>query len=168
MPDLRLLAARYDHPDAVALTEVVQGYYEEIYGGRDGEVLEPMQLAPPSGGFFVGYAEREAVAMGGWTYAAHLPQPGDAQIRRMFTHPRVQRRGYARRLLTALERDAAAIGARRLILSTGYRQPSAVSLYRACGYVDIEPFGYYGGKSGVVCLAKELGRDRPDRVAASS
>lgn len=149
---------RYDHPDAVALTELVQRYYEGIYGGRDGDLLTPAQLAPPTGGFFVGYTGAEvAVAMGGWTYADDAPRRGDAQIRRMFAHPQARGHGYGRRLLAALEEDAAARGAARMILSTGFRQASAVALYRACGYVDIEPFGYYAGQSGVVCLGKELG-----------
>lgn len=156
--EFRLNVVRYDHPDAVALTELVQRYYEEIYGGRDGELLRPAQLAPPIGGFFVGYTGAEvAVAMGGWTYADDAPRPGDTQIRRMFTHPRARGHGYGRRLLAALEEDAAARGAVRMILSTGFRQASAVAMYRACGYLDIEPFGYYAGKTGVVCLGKELG-----------
>ena len=154
--ELSLRASPYDHPDAVALTELVQEYYEQIYGGRDSEVLSPAQLAPPTGGFLIGYRVGSAVTMGGWLFGAELPRPGDAQVRRMFTHPQWRGHGYGRQLLAALEADAAERGATRMVLATGYRQVDAVAMYRACGYAEIEPFGYYAGHHGVVCLGRTL------------
>ena len=154
--ELALRAAPYDHPDAVALTELAQKYYQQIYGGRDSEVLTPAQLAPPGGGFLIGYRAGSAVAMGGWLFSMELPCPGDAQVRRMFTHPQWRGHGYGRQLLTALEADAADRGATRMVLATGYRQAAAVAMYRGCGYAEIEPFGYYAGHDGVACLGRTL------------
>jgi GNAT superfamily N-acetyltransferase len=153
---LELRATSYDHPDAVALTEQTQQYYVQIYGGPDRDPLTAELLSPPSGGFLVGYLEQRPVVMGGWLVTADAGRDGDAQLRRMYTDPAVRGRGYGRQLLAALERDAAAHGATRMVLSTGMSQPDAIRLYRSVGYVDIEPFGMYGGKPTVVCLGKSL------------
>lgn len=60
-----------------------------------------------------------------------------AELKRMWTHPAHRRRGFARRMLTELETEAAARGYRRIHLTTGWRQPAAAALYRAAGYTDL-------------------------------
>jgi GNAT superfamily N-acetyltransferase len=162
--DLRF--ARYDHPDAGALTERAQQYYVDLYGGPDRDLLTPDQFAPPVGGFFLGYADGEAVAMGGWTSVPPTssgPSTSSgrredrwAQIRRMYVSPTVRGRGYGPAVLRALEQDATRRGTTQMILSTGPAQIQAVRLYRAAGYTDIEPFGFYAAKSGAIHLGKDL------------
>ena len=94
--------------------------------------------------------------MGGWLW---VPPEGrrTAQLRRMYVDPSVRRTGVGRRLLDALEADAAGLGAVRMILSTGLPQTDAIALYRAAGYTDIAPFGHYADADGAVHLAKDLG-----------
>jgi ribosomal protein S18 acetylase RimI-like enzyme len=48
--------------------------------------------------------------------------------------------GVGRRLLADLERRAAAEGARTLRLETNESLTEAIGLYRAAGYVEVEPF----------------------------
>ena len=81
---------------------------------------------------------------------------GTAKIRRMYVDPVVRRRGFAHRLLGALEEGARAAGVERMVLATGRPQTAAIAMYRAAGYADIAPFGYYADSAGVVCLGKTL------------
>jgi len=150
--DLELRRVSYDHPDAAMLTERVQAYYVELYGGPDTDPLTADMLAAPAGGFLIGYLHGSAVAMGGWL---RDPDGSDmAKIRRMYVDAGVRRRGVARRLLAALEDDAAQAGMRRLLLATGRPQTDAIALYRGAGYRDVAPFGHYAASDDVVCLAK--------------
>jgi len=157
--DLALRPIRYDSPDAVALTEQVQQFYIEIYGGPDGTPFTAEDFTPPNGGFLVGYLDGRPVAMGGWRFAPYAAPAGAdraAEIKRMSVATTVRGRGFGRTLLTALEDDARAAGADWMVLETGEPQVAAVALYRRSGYVDIAPYGFYADKPDVVSLGKRL------------
>ena len=157
--DLTLVHVRYDSPDAVALTEQVQQFYVQIYGGPDGTPFAAEEFTAPNGGFLIGYQRDRPVAMGGWRLAPYAPPAGArraAEIKRMYVADEARGRGFARALLTALEDDARAAGADWMVLETGHRQVAAVALYRSNGYVPIAPYGYYADKPGVVSLGKRL------------
>ena len=55
-----------------------------------------------------------------------------------------------------LEAEARRLGATRLVLETGPRQPEALALYSRGGFVEIPNFGEYAGCEFSVCMAKEL------------
>jgi GNAT superfamily N-acetyltransferase len=157
--DLALRPVRYDSPDAVALTEQVQQFYLEIYGGPDGTPFTAEDFLPPHGGFLVGYLDGRPVAMGGWRFAPYAAPAGAdraAEIKRMFVVPEARGGGFARVVLAALEDDARAAGADWMVLETGEPQVAAVALYRGCGYTDIPPYGFYADKPEVVSLGKRL------------
>ena len=151
---LVLRPGRLDEPDALELIEQVQQYYEQIYGARDDDPLDPQAFVPPAGRFLLGYAGAAAVAMGGWSWTGELP--GAAKIRRMFVRPDVRRHGHAATLLDALEADARTAGAQRTVLTTGTPQAAAVRFYRARGYTAVEPFGFYADVPTAVHLGKSL------------
>jgi GNAT superfamily N-acetyltransferase len=65
--------------------------------------------------------------------------------------PEARGRGWARRLLTALEDAARELGYRRVRLDTGRLQPAALALYPAAGDREIadyngNPFASYWGE----------------------
>ncbi|WP_133914268.1 GNAT family N-acetyltransferase [Streptomyces sp. NBC_00582] len=60
-----------------------------------------------------------------------------AELKRIWTHSAHRRRGLARRVVAALEREAGVRGYRRVCLTTGPRQPEAVGLYLATGYTPL-------------------------------
>jgi GNAT superfamily N-acetyltransferase len=162
--DLTLRAARYDSPDAVALTEQVQRFYIEIYGSPDSTPFTGEEFAPPNGGFMIGYLDGRPVAMGGWRLAPYAAPAGAdraAEIKRMYVADDARGHGFGRMLLTALEDDARAAGADWMVLETGEPQVAAVGLYRASGYVDIPPYGFYADEPDVVSLGKCLRRKQP-------
>lgn len=152
---IELRAERYDHPDAVALTDQAQRYYVTVYGGPDDDPLAAADFEPPGGCFLIGYLGGRAVVMGGWLWSPDVG-PRAARIRRMFVDPALRRQGCGATLLAALERDAYRRGAELMVLATGQPQNEAVALYRAAGYADIAPFGHYADSSQAVHLAKQL------------
>jgi GNAT superfamily N-acetyltransferase len=157
--ELTLRSVRYDCPDAVALTEQVQRFYVEVYGGPDDTPFSVEEFLPPDGGFFVGYHHDRPVAMGGWRrapYAAPAGAARAAEIKRMYVALEVRGRGFGRVLLAALEDDARSAGADWMVLETGRPQVAAVGLYRGSGYVDIAPFGFYADQPEVISLGKRL------------
>lgn len=151
---LVLRPARLDDPDALLLSAEVQRYYVELYGGEDDDPLTPDEFAPPHGRFLIGSEDGVPMAMGGWTRTA--ASSSDVKLRRMYVRPQGRRRGFAAALLDALEAEASSSGARRTVLTTGTPQVAAVHFYRARGYEDIEPFGFYAASPTAVHLGKAL------------
>lgn len=139
---IEVAPARLDDPDALELTELVQGEYVLRYGGRDEAPMEVAEFLPPEGLFLLARLDGAAAGCGGWRDLG----AGRAEIKRMFTVGEYRNRGVARALLAELERTAAAAGIGELVLETGTVQPEAIALYESSGYRPIDGFGYYAGR----------------------
>ncbi|WP_107771512.1 GNAT family N-acetyltransferase [Nocardioides sediminis] len=98
--------------------------------------VTPEQLAPPIGAWLVGWRGAEAVACGG----VRLLSPEVAEVKRMYVDPSARGGGLARRIVAALEAEAAALGARVVRLDTGREMAPAVALYRSSGYREVEDY----------------------------
>jgi ribosomal protein S18 acetylase RimI-like enzyme len=149
----------YAHPDALFLIEEVQKEYVVRYGGPDETPLELAMFEPPSGSFFVGYLEGEAVASGAWRAHDDVEALGStrtAEVKRMYVAPSARGAGHARRVLAHLEQSAASYGAEVMILETGSAQPEAIELYLSSGYRPIPSFGYYKDAPLNRCFGKRL------------
>jgi GNAT superfamily N-acetyltransferase len=72
--------------------------------------------------------------------------PATVELKRMYVRAVARGRGIGRALLAALEREAAALGAGRVLLETGPLQPEAIALYESAGYRAIPCFGPYAGE----------------------
>jgi GNAT superfamily N-acetyltransferase len=156
---LELRATALDHPDCARLNDAVQAYYTEVFGGPDETPTDPTDFAPPRGAFFVGYADTEPVAMGGWRFVADDAASIGArpvEIKRMYVAAEWRGRGLARQLLAHLEQTARTAGADAVILETGNFLVDAIALYRSSGYVDIEAFGHYADSPLSLHLGKRL------------
>ena len=150
-----------DHPDAVLLTEQVQAYYVEIYGGPDSTPMCVSEFEPPRGRFFVAYSHGSPVAMGGWRSRSDRGdredrRDGTAEIKRMYVAASARGRGVGRALLATLETSAVDAGMRRLVLETGQVQRAALGLYRSSGYQPVARFGHYAAEPNAVHLGKTL------------
>lgn len=81
----------------------------------------------------------EAVGVGGLRQV-----PSDAgswwEVKHMYIRPEARRRGLARRLLEELEAEATRRGATDVVLDTHHSLEGAVTLYRAAGFEETEPF----------------------------
>jgi GNAT superfamily N-acetyltransferase len=93
-------------------------------------------MLPPRGAFLVATVEGEPVACG----AVKTIAPGVGSLKRMWVADSVRGLGLGRRVLTALEYEARALGLVTLRLETNRALVEAIRLYRTAGYVEVPPF----------------------------
>lgn len=80
-------------------------------------------------------------------YASLRLDAADAELVRLYLHPRFQGRGLGRQLLHAAEAAAREAGARSLWLDCWDGNRRARAFYAACGYADTGPAVYrFGGR----------------------
>ena len=138
-----------------ALNDELRGLYPEP--GATHFRLDPEQVTGGRGAFLVVYRDGAPVGCG----AFRLIDDETAELKRMYVDPAVRGTGLGRRLVAALEAEARAAGARRLVLETGVRQTAALALYRATGFETIPLYGEYClSPDTSVCLGKELSEQR--------
>jgi GNAT superfamily N-acetyltransferase len=101
-----------------------------------GPSARPDELEPPTGGFFVAYADAEAVACGGFKRLTDRI----AEVKRMYTARDMRGRGLGAMILARIESEAAAAGYELIRLDTGVHQPHAIALYRSAGYYEIPDY----------------------------
>jgi GNAT superfamily N-acetyltransferase len=144
---------QFDHPDAAQLIGQVQDYYQQIYGGHDGDLMAAGEFTPPDGLFLVGYLDGRPTACGGW----RRRDERSVEIKRMYVARAVRRQGLAAAMLAELERTAAAAGAEQVVLNTGYRQSDAMRFYEANGYRRTDDrYGHYADIHGAFFFVKDL------------
>lgn len=80
--------------------------------------------------------------------------PNIAELKRMFSDRSVP--GVGRALLTFLETSAKEMGYSELRLGTRHINQRAVNFYEKYGYIRIENYGLYIGRTEAVCFSKEL------------
>jgi GNAT superfamily N-acetyltransferase len=114
--------------------------------------LEPEEVSNGRGMFLAAYLNGKPVGCG----AVRRIEPHVAEIKRMYVTPAARGRGIGRQILDALESHARQLGATRLVLETGPRQPEAIALYARAGFAEIPLFGEYIGSRFSVCMAKNL------------
>lgn len=78
----------------------------------------------------------------------------DLELKRMYVAPSHRGKGVSVALLTAVEQAAARLGAARIVLQTGDRQPDAVRLYEKSGYTRIPIFAPYQALTYSNCYQK--------------
>jgi GNAT superfamily N-acetyltransferase len=132
------------------LNSELQGRYPEE--GANHFRLDPDEVAPGRGAFVVAYLDGTPVGCG----AVRRAGEGTAEIKRMFVDPAHRSRRIGAAILSALETEARRLGARRLVLETGQRQPEALALYHRQGFLPTPAFGEYIGSRLSICLAKDL------------
>jgi GNAT superfamily N-acetyltransferase len=152
----------YDSPNALVMMAAVQAEYVERYGGPDSTPVATAEFTPPAGRFVVGYLDGVPVAMGGLRLRAAGGLGGlgglitEVEVKRMYVAPPARGGGLSRLVLAALEDRARELGATRVVLETGQRQPEAISLYTSSGYERIAGFGHYRDAPLSLSFAKTL------------
>jgi GNAT superfamily N-acetyltransferase len=149
---VRLRDVPYDDRVAQALVREVQAEYVQRYGGPDGAVVDPAEFLPPEGLFLVAQVDGVPAGCGAW----RVHRPGGVEIKRVYVAPGFRRRGLAQALMSELESSAQRAGHRWVVLNTGDRQPEALALYGALGYVPVPGYGIYADAPGAVFLGKAL------------
>jgi GNAT superfamily N-acetyltransferase len=154
--DLELRDEPYDGPSAQQLIDAVQQEYVVRYGAPDTTPVDPAEFAPPGGRFVVGYLDTDAVAMGG----VRRIDDDTVEIKRMYVVPEQRGRGLSRVVLAHLESLARGLGATRVLLETGQKQPEAMRLYETAGYERVPGFGHYKCEPDSVSYGKSITTSR--------
>jgi DNA-binding MarR family transcriptional regulator/GNAT superfamily N-acetyltransferase len=129
-----------DSPDA----KWCLGQYLGELGERFDEGFDPRRsipadaddLRPPRGTFLVARLDGRPVGCG----AVKAIEPGAGSIKRMWVSREVRGTGLGRRLLLALEKEAAGLGMELLRLETNRSLHEAQALYRRNGYREVSSF----------------------------
>ncbi|HEY7077522.1 MAG TPA: MarR family winged helix-turn-helix transcriptional regulator [Solirubrobacteraceae bacterium] len=127
------------HPDA---RQCLRAYFAELrghdpdYDPARGVSAEPEELRPPAGLMLVAYLRAEPIGCGA---VKHRPG-GPSDVKRMWVAPAARGLGLGRRLLAALEAEAARSGADVARLETNRNLTEAIGLYRSAGYAEAAPF----------------------------
>ncbi|MFI7411242.1 GNAT family N-acetyltransferase [Streptomyces sp. NPDC049627] len=132
-------------PDARACLDVYAADIDERFpeGYDRAWLVRPEEVSGDAGAFFVAREEGRPVGCG----ALRRLEPGVGEIRHVWVHPEARRLGLARRLLAALEQEAAARHLAVVRLDTHAVLTEAQAMYRACGYTEIPAYNddVYGG-----------------------
>jgi putative acetyltransferase len=137
-----------------ALNAELSGVYPEP--GANHFSLDPGEVAEGRGAFLVAWQDGAPVGCG----AVRLIDAETGELKRMYVAPAARGTGLGRRLVSALEAEARALGVRRLVLETGTRQHAALALYHATGFHPIPLYGeYLRSPETSICLGKDLPRD---------
>ncbi|MCA2409476.1 GNAT family N-acetyltransferase [Rhizobium leguminosarum] len=137
MSDTFLYTSPLD-PRAKPLIDELIYEYDSRYGNyfnAEGAAAElnrysPEAFAPPDGNFLL--LIRDGETIGGGAFKNYDERT--AEFKRIWTRSDLRRQGLARKVLVELEAQAARQGYSRIYLTTGFRQPEAVSLYLNYGY----------------------------------
>jgi GNAT superfamily N-acetyltransferase len=155
---LSFLAVGQDDPLAEPLLAELAVEYATRYGGavdRVGRWLRgypAAEFAAPDGAMVVGLLDGIPVTGG----AFRRFDEDTAELKRIWTDARYRRLGHARELLVELEQRIAALGYRRVYLTTGDRQPEAEALYLASGYHRLAEPLPAAGEVYPMAFAKDL------------
>jgi DNA-binding MarR family transcriptional regulator/ribosomal protein S18 acetylase RimI-like enzyme len=125
-------------PDARACLEAYAADLDARFpeGFEKSDLASPDEVSGDAGAFFVAYEEGERVGCG----ALRRLEPGAGEIKHVWVHTAARRLGLARRLLGALEREAAARGMTVVRLDTHAVLTEAQAMYRASGYTEIPAY----------------------------
>jgi DNA-binding MarR family transcriptional regulator len=94
------------------------------------------EMVPPRGAFLVASVEGEPLGCG----AVKTIEPGVGSLKRMWVAESARGLGLGRRILSALEAEAQALGLTTLRLETNRALTAAIQLYRSAGYLEVPPF----------------------------
>jgi DNA-binding MarR family transcriptional regulator/GNAT superfamily N-acetyltransferase len=129
-----------DHPHARYCRDAyfaeLDRRFEHGHDPAKGLSAEGDELRQPAGVLLVAHLRGEPVGCGAVRFAPGEP----AQLKRMWIAETVRGLGVGRRLLDELESRAASNGCDTVRLETNRALTEAIDMYRASGYVEVEPF----------------------------
>lgn len=151
MIDVRLESP--NQSDVARLIAALDAYQDTLYPPESRHVLDLAALCRPEVLFAVARDDDTGEAVG---CGAVVLGADHGEVKRLYVDPDARGQGVARRLLQYLEARATAAGCTALMLETGPRQPEAIALYAASGFVRCGRFGSYRDDPLSVFMHKAL------------
>lgn len=147
-----------DQPEVLALLAESDAWYAATYPAESNHLLDVATLKRRGVAFFTARTGDRLLGYGAVVDQRSADGTRYGEIKRMYVAPAARGLGLGRLLLETLERHAAGLGLSCIRLETGTKQPEAIGLYRAFGYVDGGPFGDYLPDPVSVFMEKRLVR----------
>lgn len=144
-------------PDVGALLAESDAWYAASYPAESNHLFDVSTLTRPGVAFFTARCGDRLLGCGALVDQRAPDRARYGEIKRMYVAPNARGMGLGRLLLETLEGHAAGLGLRCVRLETGVKQPEAIGLYRAFGYVEIPPFGDYAPDPLSLFMEKRLG-----------
>jgi ribosomal protein S18 acetylase RimI-like enzyme len=132
------------HGEYPAAKRLVEEYVESLpvdlgFQGIERELADfPGAYEPPRGCLLLALVEGRPVGC----VAVKSFEEGVCELKRLYVRPEGRRAGLGRKLTEAALEEAARLGYRRMRLDTLPSMDAARSLYRALGFVEIEPYRF--------------------------
>ena len=135
-----LAIAREDprQADVTHLVKALDAMFAALYPAESNHLLDIETLAKPDIRFFVLREKGEALGCGAlWLHGAY------GEVKRVYVKPQARGRKLGHVIVKRLEEEARVLGLKLLRLETGIKQPEALGLFAACGFVKCGAFGDY-------------------------
>ncbi len=141
-----------DDPRAVALIHALNAELDERYPEPHSTFsrLAADDVAEGRGVLLLATSAGRATACG----AVRMLDETTAEVKRMFVAPEARGHKIGAAILRELERAAGELGAKRLVLETGTRQPEAVAVYERAGFTAVPCRGEYEAAPFSRCMEK--------------
>ena len=142
MPDT--ITLHLTDPDAAEALSLLAAYSRFLTVTMLDDAPNPIPLPlpdaaayrPPAGAVLVAYTSGQPIAC----VCLHTLSPGLGEVKRLYIAPQARGQGLARQMMRAIEDRARTLGMTRLNLDTNAALTTAIALYRATGWTDIEPY----------------------------
>ncbi|MGP6174020.1 GNAT family N-acetyltransferase [Corynebacterium sp. A21] len=140
------------------VAELIADYSQRYADMEDFDVhaemglFPPLLFTPPYGDFLLIRRGNETIAGGAFMYL----DEETAEIKRVWTSSQHRRQGLSRTIMSALEREIAERGYRRIYLTTGPRQPEAKNMYLGLGYTPLFDLAADPETIGHLAFEKEI------------
>jgi ribosomal protein S18 acetylase RimI-like enzyme len=169
-PGAKLRRGRRDDLDALVALER-ELFNSELFAGHlISRASFRRLLDSPSATFIVAEAGEQIGAqvgaqVGAYVLVLYRVNSGAARIYSLGVAARFRRRGLARRLVAAAEKDAVSRGRKAARLEVRADDRATIALYASSGYRRIgRAPGYYGGRVDALRLEKTLGKEPRRRL----
>lgn len=129
---LSIVGTPISSPDAIGLIARLDRELQHLYPDSESSHsdLTPAEVGAGCGVFLIARRAGEPIGCG----AMCRLDRATGEIRRMYVLPSARGARVGRHLLAELERYARQLGIRRLVLTTGIRQPAAIRIYEESGF----------------------------------
>jgi GNAT superfamily N-acetyltransferase len=147
---MKIIRTTAENQDFVQLVKMLDEYLAFV-DGDDHAFYDQFNTIAMLTNCVILYEEENAVGCGAIKPFDEL----SAEVKRMFVIPEFRGKGYASAIISELEKWAAELGFKSLILETGKGQTEAIRLYEK-SYERTANYGPYSGVENSVCFRKNL------------